>query len=185
MIIDVGGEVAYIELITTPSGDDRGLGGAVALKVAATRPDLVASLSCVDGGVYDRRLLFGTSWSQARRVMLPVGRGQITLEVLRAWLTTTELPGSACPSSLPTTPGTQRAARGSGSTRRTRPSSRRACGCGAPRLGPRRPHRDDEPRRWDGLGSWPGRCWGRSLPAGVPAGTTCVDMRNPPTQGSG
>jgi pimeloyl-ACP methyl ester carboxylesterase len=73
------------------------LGAAVALNVAAARPDLVSSLSCVDGGVYDPRLLFGTSWSQARQVMLPARRGQTNLEVLRAWLTTTDLPGSALP----------------------------------------------------------------------------------------
>jgi pimeloyl-ACP methyl ester carboxylesterase len=73
------------------------LGAAVAVKVAAVRPDLVASLSCVDGGAYDPKLLFGTSWSQARSVMLPARRGRVTLDVLRAWLATTDLPGSALP----------------------------------------------------------------------------------------
>jgi pimeloyl-ACP methyl ester carboxylesterase len=73
------------------------LGGAVALAVAANRPDLAGTVAAVDGGLYDPRLMFGPTWARARSVMLPGRRGRITLDVLRAWLAGTDLPGAALP----------------------------------------------------------------------------------------
>jgi pimeloyl-ACP methyl ester carboxylesterase len=76
------------------------LGAAVALRVAAARPDRVSALACVEGGVYDPRLLFGTAWEQARAVMTRPRRGRITAAVLRAWLAGTDLPAGALPAIL-------------------------------------------------------------------------------------
>ncbi len=73
------------------------LGAAVALTVAATRPDLVAGLACVEGGVYDPRLMFGGTWEQARDTMLHARRGRTTLPVLRTWLAATDLPTDLLP----------------------------------------------------------------------------------------
>jgi pimeloyl-ACP methyl ester carboxylesterase len=73
------------------------LGAAVALRLAATHPERVAALACVEGGVYDPRLMFGPTWDQARTVMVRPSRGRITLAVLRAWLDATELPDDALP----------------------------------------------------------------------------------------
>jgi pimeloyl-ACP methyl ester carboxylesterase len=73
------------------------LGAAVALRVAAARPDRVTALACVEGGVYDPRLLFGTAWEQARAVMTRPRRGRVTASVLGAWLASTDLPAGALP----------------------------------------------------------------------------------------
>jgi pimeloyl-ACP methyl ester carboxylesterase len=73
------------------------LGAAVALRLAATHPERVAALACVEGGVYDPRLMFGPTWDQARTVMVRPSRGRITVAVLRAWLDATELPDDALP----------------------------------------------------------------------------------------
>jgi len=73
------------------------LGAAVALRVAATFPERVAALACVEGGVYDPRLMFGPTWDQARTVMVRPSRGRITHAVLRAWLAGTDLPDEALP----------------------------------------------------------------------------------------
>ncbi len=72
-------------------------GASVALTVAADRPDLVARLACVDGGVYDLRLMFGHTWAQARQAMLVARRGRTTSRVLRAWLTAAGLPSDLLP----------------------------------------------------------------------------------------
>jgi pimeloyl-ACP methyl ester carboxylesterase len=76
------------------------LGAGVALRVAAARPARVTALACVDGGVYDHRLLFGADWSQARTAMVRPRRGRVTAAVLRAWLTGTDLPAAALPAVL-------------------------------------------------------------------------------------
>src|SRR5256714_3263143 len=76
------------------------LGAAVALRVAATFPERVAALACVEGGVYDPRLLFGRTWEQARTVMVRPTRGRITATVLEAWLAGTDLPEAALPAVL-------------------------------------------------------------------------------------
>lgn len=73
------------------------MGAAVALRMAATFPERVAALACVEGGVYDPRLLFGPTWEQARTVMVRPSRGRITVAVLRAWLAGTDLPEDALP----------------------------------------------------------------------------------------
>ncbi len=67
-------------------------GANVALTVAAAQPDLVACLACIEGGVYDPKLMFGTTWEQARQAMLHARRGRTTLPVLRAWLAANDLP---------------------------------------------------------------------------------------------
>jgi pimeloyl-ACP methyl ester carboxylesterase len=76
------------------------LGAGVALRIAAEQPARVAALACVEGGVYDPRLLFGTAWDQARKVMTRPRRGRITAAVLRAWLAGTDLPAAALPAIL-------------------------------------------------------------------------------------
>ncbi len=76
------------------------LGGAVALHLAATAPERVAALACVEGGLYQPRLLFGGTWAQARTAMVRPARGRITAAVLRAWLAGAGLPGAALPAVL-------------------------------------------------------------------------------------
>jgi pimeloyl-ACP methyl ester carboxylesterase len=76
------------------------LGAGVALRVAAQRPERVAALACVDGGVYDHRQLFGADWPQARTAMVRPRRGRVTAAVLRAWLAGTDLPAAALPAIL-------------------------------------------------------------------------------------
>jgi 3-oxoadipate enol-lactonase len=76
------------------------LGAAVALLVAARWPARVAALACVEGGVYDPRLMFGTAWEQARKVMTRPRRGRVTASVLGAWLEGTDLPAAALPAVL-------------------------------------------------------------------------------------
>jgi pimeloyl-ACP methyl ester carboxylesterase len=76
------------------------LGAAVALRVAAARPERVAALACVEGGVYEPRLLFGAAWEQAQAAMLRPRRGRVTAEILRAWLASTDLPPAALPAIL-------------------------------------------------------------------------------------
>jgi pimeloyl-ACP methyl ester carboxylesterase len=76
------------------------LGAAVALRVAACHPARVTALACVEGGVYDPKELFGTTWDQARTVMVRPSRGRITGAVLRAWLAGTALPPEALPAVL-------------------------------------------------------------------------------------
>ncbi len=76
------------------------LGAAVALRIAAASPDRVAALACVEGGVYDPRLLFGPAWERARTVLTRPRRGRVTAAVLRAWLATTDLPAAALPAVL-------------------------------------------------------------------------------------
>ncbi len=73
------------------------LGAAVALAAAAARPDLVAAVGCVEGGLYDPKLMFGHTWEQARPVMLHARRGRTTLPVLQAWLAATDLPADLLP----------------------------------------------------------------------------------------
>ncbi len=73
------------------------LAAAVALTAAATRPDLIAGLACVDGGVYDPAGMFGDTWRQAGAVMVRARRGRTTLPVLRAWLAGTGLPVELLP----------------------------------------------------------------------------------------
>ncbi len=72
-------------------------GADIALAAAAARPDLVAALGCIEGGVYEPRLLHGPTWPQARRRMLTDRRGRTTTAVLRAWLQTAGLPAQALP----------------------------------------------------------------------------------------
>ncbi len=72
-------------------------GAAVALALAATCPDRVAALACVEGGVYDPRLCFGADWDQARGRMLHDRRGHPTAPVLREWLRAQELPPETLP----------------------------------------------------------------------------------------
>ncbi len=76
------------------------LGAGVALRVAAARPERVAALACVDGGVYDPRVLFGADWARARTAMVRPRRGRVTAAVLRAWLAGTDLPAAALPAVL-------------------------------------------------------------------------------------
>jgi pimeloyl-ACP methyl ester carboxylesterase len=72
-------------------------GADIALTVAATRPDLVAALACIDGGVYDPTLLHGPTWPQARSRMLHDRRSHPTAPVLREWLHAHDLPAEALP----------------------------------------------------------------------------------------
>src|SRR6266545_1162751 len=60
------------------------LGASVALAAAAARPDLVAAVGCVEGGLYDPKLMFGHTWQQAGPAMLHARRGPTTLPVLQA-----------------------------------------------------------------------------------------------------
>jgi pimeloyl-ACP methyl ester carboxylesterase len=76
------------------------LGAAVALRVAAEQPARVTALACIEGGVYDPRLMFGTAWEQARTVMTRPRRGRVTAAVLGAWLDGTDLPAAALPAIL-------------------------------------------------------------------------------------
>ena len=50
------------------------LGAAVALALAARRLDLAAAVCCVDGGLYDPKLMFGASWWDAQPALRPVDR---------------------------------------------------------------------------------------------------------------
>src|SRR5436305_4714283 len=76
------------------------LGGAVALYLAATAPERIAALACVEGGLYQPRSLFGSTWPQARTAMVRPARGRVTTAVLRAWLAGAGLPGAALPAVL-------------------------------------------------------------------------------------
>jgi pimeloyl-ACP methyl ester carboxylesterase len=76
------------------------LGAGVALRVAVARPERVAALACVDGGVYDPGQLFGADWTRARAAMVRPRRGRVTAAVLRAWLAATDLPAAALPAIL-------------------------------------------------------------------------------------
>jgi pimeloyl-ACP methyl ester carboxylesterase len=71
------------------------LGAAVALVAAAVAgPERVGAVMCVDGGLYDPRLLFGRSWEQAREA-LRSPRRPLSEAVVRAWLPTSGLPPEA------------------------------------------------------------------------------------------
>ncbi len=91
--IDVLGRLGLTRVVLA----GHSLGAAVALSVAATRPDLVAGLACVEGGVYDPKLIFGNTWTQARTSMLHARRGRTTLPVLRTWLAAADLPADLLP----------------------------------------------------------------------------------------
>ncbi len=73
------------------------LGASVALAAAAARPDLVAAVGCVEGGLYDPKLMFGHTWQQAGPAMLHARRGPTTLPVLQAWLAAADLPAELLP----------------------------------------------------------------------------------------
>jgi pimeloyl-ACP methyl ester carboxylesterase len=75
-------------------------GADIATAVAAARPDRVAGLALVEGGISDPRLLFGDTWAAAWRRM--VGERRATTEaVLAAWLAgTSALPREALPAVL-------------------------------------------------------------------------------------
>ncbi len=75
-------------------------GAAVAMEVAARRPDLVAGLCLVDGGIYDPRILFGDNWWDARYRMLLDRRIAPTPAMLTAWATGRGLPAAAIPALL-------------------------------------------------------------------------------------
>ncbi|GAA4263929.1 alpha/beta fold hydrolase [Dactylosporangium darangshiense] len=72
-------------------------GAAVALELAARRPDLVGGVCLVDGGVYDPRRMFGPSWWEARYRMLLDRRIAPTPDMLAAWARGSGLPDAAVP----------------------------------------------------------------------------------------
>lgn len=76
------------------------LGAAVALRLAADRPDLVGALCCVDGGLYDPQTLFGRSWWDAQPVMRLDRRIAPTEAMLAAWAHGVGLPAAAVPALL-------------------------------------------------------------------------------------
>jgi amino acid adenylation domain-containing protein len=73
------------------------LGATVALAAAAeAEPGRVAAVVCVEGGLYDLRLLYGSTWQEARE-RLRLSRRQVTPAVLAAWLDSIGLPPDALP----------------------------------------------------------------------------------------
>jgi len=71
-------------------------GADIAVAVTAAYPDRVAAVGCVDGGVYQPRLLLGDTWPAARPRMVPSGPACTTRAVLAAWLRgSTTLPREA------------------------------------------------------------------------------------------
>ncbi|HEX6684528.1 MAG TPA: amino acid adenylation domain-containing protein [Candidatus Limnocylindrales bacterium] len=71
------------------------LGAAVALAAAAeAEPGRVAAVVCVEGGLYDLRLLHGPTWQDARG-QLCSSRRQVTSAILAAWLDNIGLPPDA------------------------------------------------------------------------------------------
>jgi pimeloyl-ACP methyl ester carboxylesterase len=76
-------------------------GADIAVTVAAAHPDRVTALALVDGGVYDPRLMFGTTWPTARPHMVGARRAPTTNAVLAAWLAdNSTLPRDALPAVL-------------------------------------------------------------------------------------
>jgi pimeloyl-ACP methyl ester carboxylesterase len=73
------------------------LGATVALIMATARPELVVAVGCVEGGLYDPKLMFGCTWAQAQPAMLHARRGRITQPVLQAWLAAAGLPAHLLP----------------------------------------------------------------------------------------
>ncbi|WP_432982865.1 alpha/beta fold hydrolase [Dactylosporangium sp. CA-233914] len=76
------------------------LGAAVGLRLAADRPDLVAALCCVDGGLYDPQTMFGRSWWDAQPAMRLDRRIAPTEAMLTAWAHGIGLPAAAVPALL-------------------------------------------------------------------------------------
>ncbi|MER7283762.1 alpha/beta hydrolase [Dactylosporangium sp. NPDC000244] len=76
------------------------LGAAVALHLAADRPDLTGGLCLVDGGIYDPKQLFGDSWWDAQHAMRLDRRIAPTAAMLTAWAHGRGLPGDAVPALL-------------------------------------------------------------------------------------
>ncbi|WP_432973542.1 alpha/beta fold hydrolase [Dactylosporangium sp. CA-233914] len=76
------------------------LGATIALELAARRPDLVARLCLVDGGVYSPQILFGASWWEAQYRMLLNRRIAPTPAMLAAWARGHGLPAAAVPALL-------------------------------------------------------------------------------------
>ncbi|MEV0132620.1 alpha/beta hydrolase [Dactylosporangium sp. NPDC050688] len=76
------------------------MGAAVALQLAARRPDLVASVCCVEGGLPDPRTLFGEDWNTAHALMRYDRRTEPTAAILAAWVRGAELPDTALPAVL-------------------------------------------------------------------------------------
>ncbi|MFG2045535.1 alpha/beta fold hydrolase [Dactylosporangium sp. NPDC048998] len=76
------------------------LGATVALELAARRPDLVAGLCLVDGGIYDPHILFGSTWWEAQYRMLLNRRIAPTPAMLTAWARGHGLPPAAVPALL-------------------------------------------------------------------------------------
>lgn len=71
------------------------LGAAVALAAAARGgPEQVSAVVCVEGGVYEPRLVFGASWDTAQQRLCPPRR-PVTRATLEAWLPTAGLPTEA------------------------------------------------------------------------------------------
>jgi pimeloyl-ACP methyl ester carboxylesterase len=71
-------------------------GADIALAVAAAHPDRVAAVGCVDGGVYQPRLLLGDTWPAARRRLVQTSPASTSRAVLAAWLRgSTTLPREA------------------------------------------------------------------------------------------
>ena len=68
------------------------MGAAVALQLAARRPDLVAGVCCVEGGVPDPHVLFGDDWNTAHAVMRNDRRIEPTAAILAAWARGAALP---------------------------------------------------------------------------------------------
>lgn len=67
-------------------------GAAVAIRVAAERPGIVAALALIDGGIVDIRSVAGETWEEARGVLAPPPPPlPITVDVLRAWLAASPL----------------------------------------------------------------------------------------------
>jgi pimeloyl-ACP methyl ester carboxylesterase len=71
-------------------------GADIALAVAAAHPDRVAAVGCVDGGIYQPRLLLGDTWPAARERMVQTSPASTSRAVLAAWLRgSTTLPREA------------------------------------------------------------------------------------------
>ncbi|MET7391894.1 alpha/beta hydrolase [Dactylosporangium sp. NPDC005572] len=93
------------DLLTTRGGGPwivagHSLGAAVALRLTAERPDLVAGLCLIEGGVYDPRVLFGANWWDAQYTMRLDRRIAPTPAMLAAWARGSGLPDAAVPALL-------------------------------------------------------------------------------------